>query len=108
MIISSLTNINTSFSFFLLSLVSVLSSVGIDPLLVLPKGTFGNGTQKQLHLAVVLVRRSGCAGCYEGLSIADAGTERAERFRKVLLRFACEHSQETRRSSQHVSIYGTA
>lgn len=34
-------------------------------------------------------------------SIADAGTERAEMFMKVHLRFACKHSQEARRSSQH-------
>lgn len=56
-IISSLMNINTSFPFFLLSLVSVLASVGITPVLVLPQGTSGNDTQRQLHLALVPVRR---------------------------------------------------
>lgn len=67
MIISSLKKYYHFCSFFLLSLVSVLCGVGIWPLPVLPQGT-GDNTQRQVRLAVVLVRRQGSMWCYEELS----------------------------------------
>lgn len=92
--ISSLTNINTYFSSFLLCLVSVLSSVGVSSRDIWKwysfSAAFGCCTGQKIGMYVMLWG-----------AIADAGTERAERFLKAHLSFTCEHSWERRRLSQH-------